>query len=232
MRLKTFIAFGLLILGTSLVHGATSSTLRSTTLDKKIVQSEAGLNIPDIGVAIDAVYEKKLDNLIPGYKLLLVVVTNKTTKSVYFDPKKDRWAIRDHLNHLHKGSNHPRLINKKIWENLPLGLKNDLKYPQVVHEGHTAKIDLLFPASVNLENFRMLIWKSIFFKKEFHLQTEIESENNNEMATPPTLSPNTEALMKSLETYKGPDVTPTEPDRVESKPDPQPEKQETTIPMD
>lgn len=180
----------------------------------KIVESETGLNIPEIGIAIDSVYEKKLDNLIPGYKLLLVVVSNKTSKPIYFDPKKDQWGIRDHLNHAHRGFNHPRSMSQKIWDKLPAGLKQELEYPQIVHDGNTAKIDILFKTSVELENFRTLVWKSTFFKKEFRLQSATENNNqgmaSHEMTPPSAISPNAETILKAIDSYQDHPSTPPE----------------------
>ncbi len=243
MRLKIFSPFfSLLIIAPALALAtAPLQQKNQSTPNNKIVESEAGLNIPEIGIAIDSVYEKRLDNLIPGFKLLLVVVSNKTSKPIYFDPKKDQWGIRDHLNQLHRGFNHPRSMSKKTWDKLPPGLKQELEYPQIIHDGNTAKIDLLFPISVELENFRTLVWKSVYFKKEFRLQSATDN-TNHEMATPATISSNAETILKTIDTYQDHPSTPpaTEQKSEDSKPEsgwpdsgnPEPERRETTIPID
>lgn len=167
----------------------------------KQVESEAGLNIPAWSVAIDALYDPQLDDLIPGYKILNVVVTNRGTDVIYFDTGKDRWQVHEATGRGHKGINHLRLVDENLWNSLPVGLKNELEYPQMVRGGHTSKIDLLFRSSVELANFRDLVWNSVHFKKEFLIKMPLEKNLEWEPKEEPL--PKTKADQQAIEKYEG-----------------------------
>lgn len=147
-----------------------------TTSRKEGVQSELGLNIPKWGIAVDAIYDPRLDGLVPGYKILNVVLSNRTQKSIYLDLKKDRWVMRDNIGKPNKAINHLKVINPKLWETLPEGLRDKLEYPQLVRVGSSARIDLFFPNTVELKNFRMINWKSVHFHEEFVLINVIDKK--------------------------------------------------------
>lgn len=164
---------------------------------KQKIESEAGLNIPDWGIAVDGLYDKRLDNLVAGYKILNVVVTNRSGKTISFDPRKDQWLVRDSIGKSHKAITHLKIGNRRVWEALPEALKKKLEYPQLVHNGNMAKIDLFFPLNADLENFRSLEWRSAFFKKEFVIVTTGDKEV--ELQSP--------AVEKSREKYEG-DIPP------------------------
>lgn len=147
-----------------------------TTSRKDAVQSELGLNIPKWGIAVDAIYDPRLDGLVPGYKILNVVLSNRTQKSIYLDLKKDRWIMRDNIGNPNKAINHLKVINPKLWNTLPGGLRDKLEYPQLVRVGSSARIDLFFPNTVELKNFRMINWKSAHFHEEFVLINVIDKK--------------------------------------------------------
>lgn len=135
------------------------------------ITSEAGLNIPSWGVAIDAVYDRRLDQLIPGYKLINVVLTNRSASTIFLHPAHDRWTIKDNLGVRHKAINHLRFQDEKLWASLPPELRQKLDYPTGVRVGKSTRIDLFFPKTVDLTNFREIEWRSSHFKKEFNIYT-------------------------------------------------------------
>lgn len=178
----------------------TSANSGGTTGSKKI-RSEAGLNIPAWGVAIDAVYDKRLDNLVPGYKLVNVVLTNRSPSTIYLDPTKDVWIIRDSLGKNHRGINHLRFTNEKMWLSLPVGLKDQLEYPHAVRTGNSTKIDLFFPIETELAGFREVSWKSDHFKQVFDVYTALEK--NLDWDSKSEKIPDTPAVRQSIEKYEG-----------------------------
>lgn len=167
---------------------------------RKIV-TEAGLNIPAWGVAIDAAYDSRLDNLIPGYKILNVILTNRGASTIYLDPRKDRWGIQDHVNNSHQGINHLRLHNEKVWFNLPDGLRAKLEYPTGVRAGNSTKIDLFFPTSVELGHFRGVTWNSSHFKKEFSVYTTGDKTDGGDDRNEPI--PKTRSTEQAAQKYEG-----------------------------
>lgn len=152
---------------------SSKSTSGSKT-KSSVVTSEAGLNIPDMGVAIDAVYDERLDNLIKGYKILNIVVSNRGSKEIYLDVSDDKWKIVDSFDKKHTAYNHVRQFDSKLWDVLPNNFKKKIDYPQVIKPGKTTTVDVFFPASVQLTNFREIIWKSKHFDKEFNIFSNYE----------------------------------------------------------
>lgn len=131
--------------------------------------SEAGLKIPEVGLAIDAHYEPQLDNLIPGYRILNIVLSNSSGQTLYLDPQKDEWIIVDLSGKKHKAINHLMFKDKETWQNLPLGLQKKLEYPQAVRSGNVTKIDVFFPIDVEINNFKEFFWESPAYDKKFNL---------------------------------------------------------------
>lgn len=169
--------------------------------EAKNVESELGLNIPKWGVAIDAVYDSRLDNLVPGYKILNVVLTNRSAQMINFDVEKDKWILENHLGKDIKGINHLYREDKAAWSNLPAGLKEKLAYPGAVRVGKSTNIDLIFPAHVELTQFKQIRWKSAHFKREFNLNSNFEKntlmEDDND-----GIDISTPSYRQSLEKYK------------------------------
>lgn len=198
--------------------------------EKKRVTSEAGLNIPSWGIAIDAVYDSRLDNLVPGYKILNVVLSNRGPSSIYLDSDKDKWFIHDNLGKKKRGINHLRSVNEPLWASLPTGLREKLEYPHAVRVGHSTKIDLFFEAKIDLSHFREISWDSTHFKKEFNIFSTMEKNLELEENEQP-IPKDRESYRQSMEKYEG---TPTEPP-PEQENWPSQEKlprEPVTIPMD
>lgn len=216
---------GVVLIGLLLMTPQTAWAKRQVRSQK--IQSEAGLNIPEWGIAVDGLYDKRLDNLVAGYKILNVVVTNRSGKAISFDPRKDQWHLRDSVGKSHKAITHLKLANRRIWDELPDELKKKLVYPQMVHNGNLAKIDLFFPLQADLENFRSLEWRSSFFRREFVIVTtsdrEIELQspsaegsqqkyegNSPHRAAPPKFDPSLDDLSEP-DTLPDNEIPPDEP---------------------
>lgn len=130
------------------------------------VTSEAGLKIPKWGIAIDASYNTELDDFIPGYKIVHVVLSNNRPDTIVMDPAKDRWTITDSAGKKHTAYNHVRHFDKKLWKKLKPELKKKLGYPSLVKSGYLTTLDLFFPKDVDLFQFREIAWTSSFFAKK------------------------------------------------------------------
>lgn len=152
------------------------------------IKSDIGLNIPKWGLAIDAVFDPRLDDIIPDYHILNIVVSNRRPEPIMFNAKDDRWMVVDSEGHKHAVQNNVEDFDKKLWEKLPERLKNMLEYPTVVNSGKSITIDVFVPKTVNLFNFREVTWKSSHFNKEFSILTTYEQElslpNDKEFDTP------------------------------------------------
>lgn len=140
------------------------------------IQSEAGLKIPEYGIAIDAYYLPALDQLIPGYRILNVLVQNNRPEPIDLDVAKDKWQIVDHMGQKHKAFNHIKFFEKNLWEKMSDKAKSKLNYPNLVPSGKMVAIDVFFPNSVELNNFQEIRWDSAFFDKEFNVFTAYERQ--------------------------------------------------------
>jgi len=152
-------------------------------------QQSIGLIIKDWAIAIDAIYNPNISKIIPGYHIVNIVLTNQRPNPIQLYSDKDKWIIVDNLGKKHTAYNHVTQFNKELWAKLPKKLQELINYPQVVNPGRSTTIDVFIPDSVDLFNFREVIWKSAHFKKEFNLFTDYESnlsieQNPNEFKTP------------------------------------------------
>lgn len=171
------------------------------TQDQKNISSEVGLNIPSYGIAIDAVYDPRLTDLIPGYHIVNIVVTNRRGEPVKLSTRDDKWSIVDDMGKKHTAHNHVKEFDRKLWPELPAKLQEMLEYPHHVSPGHSVTIDVFLPKSVALNHFREVIWKSAYFEMEFDLFTNYEKilsvPATNEFATPKQLSMTPEEILQS-----------------------------------
>ncbi len=144
------------------------------TKKSKVVRSEAGLNIKDWGIAVDAAFDPRLDDIVPGYHIINIVLTNKRGEPIQLSTKRDKWYIVDSLGKKHLAYNHVKQFDKKLWPQFPKKMQDMLEYPHMVSPGKASNIDIFLPKSVDLFHFREVIWKSAHFKKEFNLFTNYE----------------------------------------------------------
>lgn len=136
-----------------------------------IIETKAGLNIPEWGIAIDAHFDPRLTDLIPGYHIVNIVLTNRRNAPITLNPIRDKWTIVDSEGKKHTAQNE---INKTIWKKLPAALQKKLAYPKSVNPGNLTTIDVFIDDAVNLANFKQIAWKSDFFDKEFNALTSYE----------------------------------------------------------
>lgn len=183
------------------------------------VSSEIGLNIPEWGIAIDAIFNPELDDLIPGYHVLNIVLTNRRGERIDLNSSLDKWIVTDRSGHKHTASNHVKNFDKKLWEQLPPKLQKLLDYPPSVNAGKSVKIDIFISKSVSLHNFKELAWRSEFFNRTFNVFTTYEDKittpNEKEFEVPK----NTAALESEFDPNNPPEELPeeTNEDRVPSK---------------
>lgn len=239
--MKKILFIGILLFSTTIQAGAKTDTDRAqaatgkSKVPKKI-QSEAGLNIPAWGVAVDAVYDNRLDGLVPGYKIVNVVLTNRSPNTINLDPGKDKWRVKDNIGKEHTAINHLKMESEALWNRLPQGLRDKLEYPSTVRSGYSSKIDLFFPASVDLANFKEIAWMSFHFKKQFDIHTNFDKSDSLANSEPiPNDSISYDEAIRKADEQRRLDHLATE-QNAERKNNPQaPElipKDTVTIPMD
>lgn len=163
--------FGLGILIFLFLFACVSSPPKAHRRPKK-VEAPAGKFIPGYGFSIDARYDPRFDNLVPGYKLLTVVIRNTSLQVIQTDRKKDRWVVIDREGKKHRGIVNLKARDRDLWIDLPEKLKGLIDYPDDIPISYTATFDLLFPLTVPLKGFREVVFKNATWDQEFLVSKE------------------------------------------------------------
>jgi len=126
---------------------------------KQVIKAMGGALIPSLNIVIDASYDAKLDNLVPGFKILNVAIINNSFNIIELDPQKDQWWVR-----VKRDSNKKyRLVgdlrgeNAAVWNKLPDRARTLIGYPLLLPIGARQVVDLFVPENVPIENFSELI---------------------------------------------------------------------------
>ncbi|GEM_PF-1072584 len=125
------------------------------------------LNVPNWGITIDATYDKKLDEIVPGYKILTVALTNRSVDMIKLDPNNDQWTIEDAWGRKQKAVVSLRIRDPRAWDLLPPKVRDLVEYPAGIQMGYTQTFDLFFPQSVELEGFRSIAFYCAALKEHF-----------------------------------------------------------------
>lgn len=125
---------------------------------KQVVKTMGGALIPSFGIVIDASYDPKLDNFVPGYKMLNVAIMNNSFNIIEMSPEKDQWWIKTK-----SGEKKFRVIgdlrseDAAAWSNIPDNARNLIAYPLLLPIGARQVIDLFVPEKVPVEDFEKII---------------------------------------------------------------------------
>lgn len=129
----------------------------------------SGTSSPALSLGFEASYDPQTDAIIPGYKIVTVAITNSSIEYLQTDQMADQWWVIDRGKSRHKAVLNLREKNPDAWAKLPQRLRKYLQYPLMVRIGETATIDLLFPDTVNLNEFREVGFKSSSRQKTIHI---------------------------------------------------------------
>ncbi|MBI2082851.1 MAG: hypothetical protein HYT76_04700 [Deltaproteobacteria bacterium] len=133
------------------------------------IESRAGNFILGHGFSIDAHYDKKLDSLVPSYKLLTVAIRNTSLTVIQMNNEKDQWVLIDKSGKRHKAINSLRKKDAKRWKKLPEEVQQLVDYPESVPINYTATFNLFFPKRVDLEKFEEVHYKNVAFHRLFKI---------------------------------------------------------------
>lgn len=146
-------------------------TVKKESKKNMIIGTTAGANIPNIGMAIDVSYDQGFDNVVPGYKIVTVAITNSSIDILRLDPKYDDWQLIDVKGSKHQGIVDLRSDSPKTYILLQSKLRKLIEYPLMVQVGETGTIDLLFRDSVKLDGFRSVRFKSAGLGKIIEIES-------------------------------------------------------------
>src|SRR5262245_18095724 len=118
------------------------------------------LNLPNWGVVIDASYDRKLDGVVPGYRIMTIALTNRSVDMMKLDPVSDQWVIEDAWGRKQKAVVSLRVRDGRTWTQLHPRVQDLLEHPAGVQMGYTQTFDIFFPEHVDLERFRSISFYS------------------------------------------------------------------------
>lgn len=127
------------------------------------------------GIILDANYDPRLDNLVPGYKIMTVVVTNNGFDVLRLNPLKDKWEVTDAMGRKHKAINSLRIKNPSLFSQLPSKVQQLVDYPVGISVGYSETVDLFFPNKLDLRAFRSISFYSEDRKQSFDMLSNLDS---------------------------------------------------------
>ena len=124
---------------------------------KQAIRAAGGTNIGGVGLVIDASYDPRFDNFVPGYKVINVAVINQSFNIIHLDPDKDRWKIKLAGKKKMVPVIHDlRRSAPKTWAELSEKARNIMSYPLFIPVGARQVIDVFVPDSVDAASFTEL----------------------------------------------------------------------------
>lgn len=132
-------------------------------------RNSARVDLPQHGIIIEAKYEPSLDNLVPGYKIVTVGLTNNGTDILKLNPLRDRWEIVDGTGRKQKAFTTLRIKDPGMWSRLPNQMREMLEYPVAIAMGYSETLDIFFPNTVDLQGFRSISFYSAERKENYDI---------------------------------------------------------------
>lgn len=129
---------------------------------KQVYRVPGGVPIQPLGVSIDASYDPRFDDFIPGYKVVNVALVNSGFNILYLDPSRDIWKVKFAGSQKAVTAVHDlRSKNPDAWHKLPEQARGLVSYPLVLPIGGRQVVDIFVPDKVDVEKFTEL---DIYFK--------------------------------------------------------------------
>jgi hypothetical protein len=166
MRAAIFLMMAAMTTACGMQHSSRAASADGAFQD---VYVPSGTTTPTLSMGFEAAYDPRLDNVIPGYKILTVAITNSALEYLQMDPLVDQWWVIDRSKSKHKAILTLRDKNPDVWAKLPPRLRQIIEYPLMVRIADTATIDLLFPNNVRLNEFREVVFRSSSRQKIIHI---------------------------------------------------------------
>lgn len=118
------------------------------------IDGYAGRFILGYGFSIDAVYDPRLDKLVPDYRLLTVAIRNTSLQVIQMDASRDQWVLVNRDGKRIKAFNTLREKDNRRWKKIPEKVRNLVDYPEVVPISYTVTFNIFFPKSADLSDFK------------------------------------------------------------------------------
>ena len=133
----------------------------------KVPVSQAGVESGESGLRIMATYDAQFDQIFDDYQLLSVTFLNQSPNVVELNPRKDVWTLVTQDGQEVKAMNSLRYHDLDAWSELSPRAQEIIEYPRVVLRHTTVTFDLVFPKTVDLNQFRRIDFYSHSLGKKF-----------------------------------------------------------------
>lgn len=164
--LKSGIAVLMVLAFSACMHQSARSAADAAYQDMYV---PSGTAAPALSIGFDVAYDPQTDNVVPGYKIITVAITNSSLEYLQMDQMVDQWWVVDRSKTRHKAVLNLRDKNPDVWAKLPQRLRKYIQYPLMIRIGETVTIDLLFPDNVNLNEYREVAFKCSARQKIIHI---------------------------------------------------------------
>ncbi len=138
----------------------------------KKIEGHAGRTLSFYSLSIDADYDPRLDDVVPHYKLLSILVKNVSLRPIPMDYKNDRWEIIADNGKKYRAVHSLKLKSPKSWRELPERIRNMIGYPEIVPINYSVTFDILFPPKVDLDYIKEIHYYNASWDKEFLIEKD------------------------------------------------------------
>jgi hypothetical protein len=129
----------------------------SALAKQQVIRAPGGTPLGATGITVDASYDSRLDNLVPGYKVIDVALINQSFQIFYLNPEGDKWKIKlGGDGKLVTAIHDLRRDDPKAFSALPERMKVLLSYPLVLPVGAREVVDIFVPDTVDVSQFNEL----------------------------------------------------------------------------
>ena len=138
---------------------------------KQKIKVLGGVPIKGVGIVVDAGYDSRFNNMVPGYKIVSVAIVNESFNIIPLEVDRDKWSIKVKGKRKKiRGIHSLRSAKPKIWAKLPEGVKKIEVYPMLLPIGAKQVIDLFFEDKVPVEDFSEVIIEIASLNKEIFIK--------------------------------------------------------------
>jgi len=120
-----------------------------------VILGQSGIMIPEYGLTVGVRYAPELEQLVPGYQVITIALTNNSLNQIRMDPLNDEWVVQTKSKKV-KAINNLSLDNPQAWLRLPEEKRDIMEYPFQVPIGYTQTFDIFVKDSHPISQFNAI----------------------------------------------------------------------------
>lgn len=123
---------------------------------KNVIHAQGGAMIEGFGFVLDASFDPRLSDLVPGYHVINVILVNNSFNMLFLSPERDRWFIKAGGKRW-KAVNDLRKVDASAWSQVPERARSLMTYPLVIPIGGRMVVDLFVPNTAPVKDMSELL---------------------------------------------------------------------------